>query len=136
MSNVDQAAGQDSLKGAPRPPAQSAGQERDALPLIICIGWGMGTFGISSMFNSVNLLLQRFATDFLGIAAAAYGLIYLVSKIYDAATDPVMGVLSDRRAPNARRMPISLRRRATACAVTLASPIEASARPNRPRPPN
>ena len=81
----------------------------ERLPLIICIGWGMGTFGISSMFNSVNLLLQRFATDFLGIAAAAYGLIYLVSKIYDAATDPVMGALSDRtRSRFGRRRPYLL----------------------------
>ncbi len=80
----------------PTAPAAPTAQGPDTLPLIICIGWGMGTFGISSMFNSVNLLLQRFATDFLGIAAASFGLIYLISKIYDAVTDPIMGVLSDR----------------------------------------
>ncbi len=76
------------------------------LPLILCIGWGMGTFGISVMFNSVNLLLQRFATDFLGIAAATFGFIYLLSKMYDAATDPLMGVISDRtRSRFGRRRP-------------------------------
>lgn len=74
--------------------AISVGGQR--LPLRLCIGWGIGTFGISVMFNSVNLLLQRFATDFLGIAAASFGLIYLLSKIYDAVTDPVMGWVSDR----------------------------------------
>ena len=98
-----------STPAAPADPAAPAAEGPERLPLIICIGWGMGTFGISSMFNSVNLLLQRFATDFLGIAAASYGLIYLISKIYDAATDPVMGALSDRtRSRFGRRRPYLL----------------------------
>ena len=98
MSEATQAAGQGSSAAAPgpAPPNHSTVQASETLPLMVCIGWGMGTFGVSTMFNSVNLLLLRFATDFLGIAAAAYGVIYLVSKIYDAATDPIMGVLSDR----------------------------------------
>lgn len=66
------------------------------LPLRLCIGWGVGTFGISVMFNSVNLLLQRFATDYLGIAAGSFALIYFLSKVYDAVTDPLMGHISDR----------------------------------------
>lgn len=66
------------------------------LPLWLCMGWGIGTLGMSVMFNSVNLLLSRFATDYLGIAASTFGLIYFVSKIYDAVTDPTMGWLSDR----------------------------------------
>lgn len=84
-------------------PAAKAYDPAKALPLLLCIGWGIGTFGISVMFNSVNLLLQRYATDFLGIAAATYGMIYFASKIYDAVTDPIMGAVSDRTKSRAGR---------------------------------
>lgn len=67
-----------------------------ALPLRLCIGWGIGTFGVSIMFNSITILMQRYATDFLGVAAITWGFIYLGSKIYDAITDPLMGIISDR----------------------------------------
>jgi len=62
----------------------------------MCLGWGTGTIGIAILFNTVNLLLLRFMTDFLGIAAALAGLLLAASKIYDALTDPVMGIISDR----------------------------------------
>jgi len=89
----------------PVKPAEDA-PAAESLSLRLCLGWGLGTFGISVMFNSVNLLLQRFATDFLGIAAATFGLIYLVSKVYDAVTDPLMGWISDRtRSRLGRRRP-------------------------------
>lgn len=105
----------------PEAPAGPEAQGLDRLPLMICIGWGMGTFGISTMFNSINLLLQRFATDFLGIAAASYGLIYLISKLYDAATDPIMGVLSDRtKSRFGRRRPYLLLGGALSAAAFIA----------------
>ncbi len=94
----------------PGPSDRGAGAlNGDKLSLMLCIGWGIGTFGISVMFNSVNLLLQRYATDFLGIAAGTYGAIYFLSKIYDAVTDPIMGVISDRTKSKAgRRRPYLL----------------------------
>ena len=88
---------------APEPQQAGFYDPAKALPLILCVGWGIGTFGISVMFNSVNLLLQRYATDFLGIAAASYGVIYFLSKIYDAVTDPLMGAVSDRTKSRAGR---------------------------------
>lgn len=79
------------------------------LTLQICLGWGIGTLGIAILFNTVNLLLLRFLTDFLGIAAALAGLILALSKVYDAVTDPLMGLLSDRtRGRLGRRRPYLL----------------------------
>ncbi|MCG8443865.1 MAG: MFS transporter, partial [Caulobacterales bacterium] len=102
------------MTAADRPPA-TAGK----LPLRLCIGWGVGTFGVSLMFNSVNLLLQRFATDYLGIAVGAFATIYFISKIYDAITDPIMGAVSDRtRTPFGRRRPY-LVLGGVACAVAF-----------------
>jgi glycoside/pentoside/hexuronide:cation symporter, GPH family len=66
------------------------------LSLRTCLGWGIGTIGIAILFNTVNLLLLRFLTDFLGIAAAFAGFVLALSKIYDAITDPLMGYISDR----------------------------------------
>ncbi|MDE0155532.1 MAG: glycoside-pentoside-hexuronide (GPH):cation symporter [Gammaproteobacteria bacterium] len=79
------------------------------LPLSLCVGWGIGTLGISIMFNTLNVLMQRFATDYLGVAAITWGYIYLGAKIYDAVTDPVMGVISDHtRSRWGRRRPYLL----------------------------
>ena len=66
------------------------------LPLSLCLGWAAGTLGVSVMFNAVNILLLRYMTDFLGIAAAAASALIASSKIYDAILNPVMGVVSDR----------------------------------------
>jgi GPH family glycoside/pentoside/hexuronide:cation symporter len=66
------------------------------LPIIIAVGWGFGTVVPSVMYNVTNFFLMQFMTDMLGIAAGTAGLIYTLSKLYDAVTDPVMGVISDK----------------------------------------
>jgi GPH family glycoside/pentoside/hexuronide:cation symporter len=76
--------------GAP----QSAAEQ--TLPFRIAFGWGLGSLGVAVLFNATNVLLLRFLTDYAGLAAVAAGLAIALSKIYDAATDPLMGILSDR----------------------------------------
>ncbi len=71
-----------------------AGQQ--TLPFRIVFGWGLGTLGVAVLFNATNFLLLRFLTDYAGLAAAAAGLAIALSKVYDAVTDPLMGVISDR----------------------------------------
>ena len=79
------------------------------LPISLCIGWGFGTLGIAIIFNSVNALILRFMTDWLGIAAAAAGLLIALSKAYDAILDPIIGNVSDRtRSAMGRRRPYLL----------------------------
>lgn len=67
-----------------------------ALPLKLIAGWGLGTLPMSAMFNAISLLLLTFLIEHVGIAAGVAGLLILVSKIYDAVTDPLMGVITDR----------------------------------------
>jgi GPH family glycoside/pentoside/hexuronide:cation symporter len=74
----------------------AVGANQHALPFRIVFGWGLGTLGVAVLFNATNLLLLRFLTDFAGLAAAAAGLAIALSKIYDAVTDPLMGVVTDR----------------------------------------
>ena len=71
-------------------------QKPTSLALSICVGWGLGSVGVAMMYGVTNLLILRFMTDYLGIAAVAGGLVIGVSKLYDAITDPIMGVVSDR----------------------------------------
>lgn len=59
-------------------------------------GWGLGTLSVAIGLTAQNMLVLRFMTDFVGIGAALAGLIIASSKIYDAVTDPLMGVISDR----------------------------------------
>ncbi|MDE1150859.1 MAG: MFS transporter [Azospirillaceae bacterium] len=60
------------------------------------IGWGIGSFTSASLVGAVGLLHLRFMTDSLGIAMGLAGMLVVVSKVYDAAIDPVMGVISSR----------------------------------------
>lgn len=66
------------------------------LPLPMKVGWGLGTLSVAIGLTAQNMLVLRFMTDFVGIGAATAGLLIAASKIYDAVTDPVMGVISDR----------------------------------------
>ena len=85
-------------------PPSSTGQR--VLPLGLCLGWGAGTLVSSTILFATNTLLLRFMTDYLGIAAATAGLLFALSKIYDAASDPVVGIFSDTvRAEAGRRRP-------------------------------
>jgi GPH family glycoside/pentoside/hexuronide:cation symporter len=53
-----------------------------------------------------NVLLMRFMTDSLGIAAALAATLFSLAKLWDAIADPIIGTLSDRiRTPWGRRLP-------------------------------
>lgn len=68
----------------------------DRLPLVIGVGWGIGTLVSSILLYTTNTLFLRFMTDYLGIAAAVAGFMIGASKIYDAFLDPVFGFATDR----------------------------------------
>jgi GPH family glycoside/pentoside/hexuronide:cation symporter len=74
-------------------PAKPAVQK---LALMLCLGWGIGSAGMAAMNLSRSLNL-RFMTVFLEIAAVTAGLLFAISKLFDAVTDPVMGFVLDRR---------------------------------------
>ena len=73
-----------------------AGDVTEPISLRLAVGWGIGSLPMSAMFNAVSLLLLTFLIEHVGIAALTAGLLIMVSKIYDAITDPIMGFLTDR----------------------------------------
>ncbi len=76
------------------------------LPLALALGWGLGTLAIGILFNTTGMLLLRYLTDYVGLAAGLAGALIAASKLYDALTDPLMGWISDNtRSRLGRRRP-------------------------------
>jgi len=60
------------------------------------VGYGLGDLGFNFFWANISAFLLIFYTDVFGITAAAAGTMMLVTKIFDAFTDPVMGAIADR----------------------------------------
>ncbi|WP_338686577.1 MFS transporter [Haloferula helveola] len=60
------------------------------------IGYGLGDLASNLYFQMFNMFLLFYYTDVFGISAAAVSWIFLLSRVWDAVNDPVMGVIADR----------------------------------------
>lgn len=60
------------------------------------VGYGLGSLGKDFALGVMGSYLLLFYTDVFGIPAAAAGMIFLFTKIWDAINDPMMGALADR----------------------------------------
>ena len=62
----------------------------------VVLAYGAPGVGAGYMYLLVNLYVMKFSTDVLLIAPAVMGLIFSVSRVWDAISDPLVGYLSDR----------------------------------------
>ena len=60
------------------------------------LSYAVGDFGINLYFMSAMTFLLFFYTDVYGLSAAVAGGVFLVARIVDAVTDPIMGFIADR----------------------------------------
>ncbi len=60
------------------------------------LGYGLGDSASNFFFQVFNIFLLYYYTDVFGIAPAAVGTMFLVTKLIDAVSDPVMGLIADR----------------------------------------
>jgi GPH family glycoside/pentoside/hexuronide:cation symporter len=60
------------------------------------LGYGLGDTASNFFFQVFNIFLLYYYTDIFGLSAAAVGTMFLVTKIVDAASDPIMGLIADR----------------------------------------
>ncbi|CAD5249089.1 Inner membrane symporter YicJ [Alteromonas sp. 38] len=60
------------------------------------IAYGLGDTASNFIFQTVMLFLTFYYTDVVGIPAAAVGSMFLLVRVFDAVTDPLMGSLADR----------------------------------------
>lgn len=74
--------------------AQAEGTEK--LRFLEKLGYGLGDTASNFFFQVFNIFLLYYYTDIFGLSAAAVGTMFLVTKIVDAASDPIMGLIADR----------------------------------------
>ncbi|MBN2356879.1 MFS transporter [candidate division KSB1 bacterium] len=60
------------------------------------IGYSVGDTASNLFFQTFILFITIFYTDVFGISAKAVGTMFLITKIWDAVNDPVMGMIADR----------------------------------------
>ncbi|MBN2011872.1 MFS transporter [candidate division KSB1 bacterium] len=60
------------------------------------VGYGLGDTASNLYFQMFMNFLLFFYTDIFGISAAAAGTMLMLSRIWDAVNDPMMGVIADR----------------------------------------
>lgn len=70
--------------------------ERPRLSVKEKVGYSLGDAASNLYFQTFILFLPIFYTDVFGISAAALGTMLLVTRIFDAFNDPVMGMIADR----------------------------------------
>lgn len=60
------------------------------------VGYGFGDMASSMFWKLFGMYLLFFYTDVMGIAAAAVGTMFLITRIWDTFFDPVVGTFADR----------------------------------------
>lgn len=60
------------------------------------IGYSVGDTASNLFFQTIMLFLTYFYTDVFGLPAAAVGTLFLVTRLWDAVNDPIMGTVADR----------------------------------------
>ncbi|MDO4180010.1 MAG: MFS transporter [Bacteroidales bacterium] len=60
------------------------------------IGYGFGDMASSMFWKLFGSYLMIFYTDVFGMPAAAVGTMFLITRIWDSAFDPIVGILADR----------------------------------------
>ncbi|WP_104205419.1 MFS transporter [Billgrantia saliphila] len=60
------------------------------------VGFGSGDMAINIVISSMFLIISYFYTDIFGLKPSHMGILFLVARLVDAITDPLMGLVTDR----------------------------------------
>ncbi|MCC5841807.1 MAG: MFS transporter [Opitutales bacterium] len=60
------------------------------------VGYALGDAASNLFFQTFAIFLLYYYTDIVGLPAAAVGTMFLVTRIFDTFTDPIMGAIADR----------------------------------------
>lgn len=60
------------------------------------IAYGLGDTASNIIFQTVMMFLLIYYTDVVGLSPALVGTLFLVVRVFDAITDPLMGAMADR----------------------------------------
>lgn len=85
-----------SKKNLPNTVAGEVQIERPRLSIKEKVGYSLGDMASNLYFQTFVIFLPIFYTDVFGLPAAAMGTMMLVTRIWDAVNDPIMGMIADR----------------------------------------
>lgn len=71
-------------------------QSTTHVPLTERVGYAFGDVASNLFFQTFMLFLMFFYTDVFGISAGVVGTMMLLTRIWDAVNDPIMGTIADR----------------------------------------
>ena len=60
------------------------------------IGYGFGDMASSMFWKLFGSYLMIFYTDVFGMPAAVVGTMFLITRVWDSAFDPIIGIIADR----------------------------------------
>jgi Na+/melibiose symporter-like transporter len=60
------------------------------------IGFGLGDTATNFVYQTLQYFIIFFYTDIFGVSVVTAGTLFLVARIFDAISDPVMGAIADR----------------------------------------
>jgi GPH family glycoside/pentoside/hexuronide:cation symporter len=76
------------------------------IPFGLKMSWGVGALGVAVLMNSGSFLVLTYLITVVKLSPVLAGTIMLVTKIFDAISDPLMGIISDRsKFKSGRRRP-------------------------------
>jgi len=70
--------------------------EAQNIPLTEKIGYSLGDTASNLIFQTILFFITYFYTDVFGIAPATLATMFLITRIWDAVNDPIMGAIADR----------------------------------------
>jgi GPH family glycoside/pentoside/hexuronide:cation symporter len=60
------------------------------------VGFGAGDMAVNVVISAMFLIVSYFYTDIYGLKPAHMGVLFLATRLVDAVTDPLMGIITDR----------------------------------------
>lgn len=60
------------------------------------VGFGSGDMAINIVISSMFLIISYFYTDIFGLKPSHMGILFLIARLLDAVTDPLMGLITDK----------------------------------------
>ena len=76
--------------------ANSASAGKGRVTLKEKIGYGFGDMASSMFWKLFGPYLMIFYTDVFGLPAAVVGTMFLITRVWDSAFDPIVGIVADR----------------------------------------
>lgn len=74
----------------------SSSEPRERLSFKENFGFALGDTASNFFFQTFNIFLLYYYTDVFGIDAAVAGTMFLLTRLWDAVNDPIMGIIADR----------------------------------------